>query len=98
MADKKSGPKRTGKNKTGPGDALEAIEGGGGDAAKSGQAVEYTTLRVFAEDGEDLSELADKSNKTIAVIYRELLRPLVKKVLIERIKQRLLQLENPEGE
>lgn len=43
---------------------------------------EYTTFRLFVQDGENLSELATKRGLTIAKLYHELFGEQVKKLLI----------------
>lgn len=65
-----------------------------GSAKKGGEGKpEYTTFRIFAKDGENLSELADKRNTTIAKLYHELFAETVRKLLIEMTEQRLKDLK-----
>lgn len=65
-----------------------------GSAAATEGKPEYTTFRIFAADGENLSDLADKRNTTIAKLYHELFSEAVRKLLIEETKQRLKNLES----
>ena len=58
-----------------------------------GPKPDYTTFRIFAEDGEDLSDLADLEGKTIAELYRELCAPLIRKRRIQRMEERLKRLK-----
>ncbi|HVL13570.1 MAG TPA: hypothetical protein VM529_13465 [Gemmata sp.] len=53
----------------------------------------FTTFRLYAEDGEDLSELADKLNKSIADVYREKFSRLIREELAEVTRKRLRELE-----
>lgn len=64
-----------------------------GGAAPGDKKPRYTTLRLYAEDGEDLSNLADLQNKTIADFYRETFGKRVRDMLIEETKKRLKKLE-----
>ena len=54
---------------------------------------QFTTFRLYAEDGEDLSELADKLNKSIADVYREKFSKLIREELAEVTRKRLRELE-----
>ena len=54
---------------------------------------DYTTFRVFADDGEDLSDLADMEGKTIAQLYRELCAPLIRKRRIQKTEEKLARLK-----
>ena len=67
----------------------------GKDASVVGEKAktEYTTFRIHAADGENLSELASLEGTTIAELYRELCAPLVRKRLIAKAKERLEKLE-----
>lgn len=60
----------------------------------TGKKPEYTTFRIFVKDGEDLSELADKRNKTIAELYHELFSKQVIELLLAETKKRTKDLEN----
>jgi len=54
----------------------------------------YTTFRLHAADGEDLSELADKKNMSIANLYRELgFAEQVRKLLVIENERRLQELK-----
>jgi hypothetical protein len=54
----------------------------------------YTTFRLYATDGEDLSEYADKVGKSIAETYRELGFPeVVRQKLIKLAEARLQDLK-----
>jgi hypothetical protein len=67
------------------------------DEAKRTQATakpEYTTFRIYVKDGEDISELADKRNKTIAQLYHELFAKQVIELLLAETKKRTKDLEN----
>lgn len=55
---------------------------------------EYTTFRIYVKDGEDISELADKRNKTIAALYHELFSKQVIELLLAETKKRTKDLEN----
>jgi hypothetical protein len=54
---------------------------------------QYTTLRIYADDGERLSDLAGKRNVTIAELYRELVGKRVTDLLIEATREQLKRLE-----
>lgn len=55
--------------------------------------VEFTTFRLFAEDGEALSDLASLERKTIAEIYRELCAPIIHKRLMAKTEEKLKRLK-----
>ena len=52
----------------------------------------FTTFRVYEEDGENLSDLAGLLNQTAADVYREHCAPIIRKLLQERLKERLKRL------
>ena len=54
---------------------------------------EYTTFRLYAEDGEDLSDLAAMEGKTISELYREVCAPLIRKRRIQRTEEKLRRLK-----
>lgn len=54
---------------------------------------DYTTFRLFAKDGEDLSELADKRKTTIAKLFHELFSAEVRRLLLDEAKRRVRELE-----
>lgn len=54
---------------------------------------QYTTLRFFQEDGEDISDLADMEGKTIAQLYRELCAPVIRQRRIALMEERLKRLK-----
>lgn len=56
---------------------------------------EFTTFRIYAEDGEDLSDLAQMEGKTISDLYRELCAPLIRKRRITRTEEKLKRLKEP---
>lgn len=58
--------------------------------------VEYTTFRLFAEDGEALSDLASLERKTIAELFRELCAPLIRKRLTQKTEEKLKRLKREE--
>ena len=58
---------------------------------------EYTTFRIFVKDGEDLSELANKKNTTIAKLYHELFAVTVTELLLKEAKKRVQELEGRKG-
>lgn len=60
--------------------------------AKDGKP-EYTTFRLFVKDGEDLSELADKRNTTIAKLFHDLFSEEVRRLLLDEAKRRVRELE-----
>lgn len=65
------------------------------DETKRTQAKpEYTTFRIYAKDGEDLSELADKRDKKISDLYHELFSKQVIELLLAETKKRTKDLEN----
>lgn len=64
-----------------------------GKKTKGDPDVEYTTFRVYADDGEDISDLADMEKKTIAELYRELCAPLIRKRRIQRTEEKLKRLK-----
>ena len=76
-----------------PGDVMGVLMAEKRAAGGKKPDVEYTTLRFYAQDGEELSELASAEKKTIAEVYRELLAPLVKKRLIQRTEERLRKMK-----
>jgi len=55
---------------------------------------EYTTFRVFADDGEDISDLARLSGKTIAELYREVCAPLIRARRLKELEEQLKRLKN----
>jgi len=55
--------------------------------------LDYTTFRIYAKDGENLSELADKRNQNIADCYRELFAETVREMLEKLVRLRLQGLE-----
>lgn len=55
---------------------------------------EYTTFRLYVEDGENLSELADKRGLSVAKLYRQMFAEIVRRELIEEAKKRLKDLES----
>ncbi len=65
-----------------------------GSKEPAGKKPEFTTFRVFAADGEDLSELADKRNTSVAKLYRELFAETVRQLLLKEARQRLQELES----
>jgi hypothetical protein len=65
-----------------------------GAAGQAGGKPDYTTFRIFAKDGEDLSELADKRKVTIAQLYHELFSEEVRRLLLDEAKKRVRELEN----
>lgn len=56
---------------------------------------EYTTFRIYADDGEDLSDLASMEDKTISELYREVCAPLIRKRRIQRTEEKLNRLKEP---
>lgn len=54
--------------------------------------VGFTTFRIYEADGEDLSDLAKLENKTAADVFRDLCAPLIRKLLKERMEERLKKL------
>jgi hypothetical protein len=54
---------------------------------------DYTTFRVFADDGEDISDLARLMGKTIAEVYRELCAPLIRGRRVKLLREQLSSLE-----
>lgn len=63
-------------------------------AKGSDKKPEYTTFRLFVEDGENLSELADKRGLSVAKLYRQMFAEIVRRELIEEAKKRLKDLES----
>ena len=64
---------------------------------KSGRAEElevplYSTFRIYAQDGEDLSELASKTGVTIAEIFRSECAPAIRARLLQKMEERLRDL------
>jgi hypothetical protein len=59
-------------------------------------AADYTTFRVYATDGEDLSDLAAMEGKTIADLYRELIAPIIRKRRIQKTEEKLRRLKKEE--
>lgn len=55
--------------------------------------VEYTTFRVFADDGEDLSDLARLMGLTIAELYHEVCAPLIRAKRVKELEEQLKQLK-----
>ena len=54
----------------------------------------YTTFRLYATDGEDLSELADRRNLSIANLFRELgFAEKVRELLLIESERRLRELK-----
>ena len=62
---------------------------------ESGKAADggWTTFRLYAEDGEALSDLAKEEKVTIADLYRELLAPIIKERLIRRTEEKLKKMK-----
>lgn len=56
--------------------------------------LEYTTFRILAGDGEDLSELANKRGTSIAKLYHELFSASVRELLIAETETRLRRLRD----
>jgi hypothetical protein len=63
---------------------------------KRGTDPEYTTFRIYAEDGEDISDLAQMEGKTISDLYRELCAPLIRKRRIQKTEEKLRRLKQAE--
>jgi hypothetical protein len=57
---------------------------------------EWTTMRIYGEDGEELSELAKAERKTIAEIFRLYLKPVIRERLIPLADARLRRLKGEE--
>jgi hypothetical protein len=56
---------------------------------------QYTTFRLYATDGEDLSELADKRGVSIAKLFRDMgFAETVRKELVKEAEQRLQDLKS----
>lgn len=63
-----------------------------GSAAKPAE-VEYTTFRVYANDGEDLSDLARLMGMTIAELYRDVCAPMIRARRVKALEEQLKQLK-----
>ncbi len=59
--------------------------------------VETTTVRVFKDDGVDLSDLAQLTGQPIADAYREHCAPFIRAKLIELAEARLERLRSTEA-
>ncbi len=68
-------------------------EGAASPAPPTKKKIEYTTLRLYADDGEDLSDLADMEEKTIAEMYRLLCAALVRERRIKKTEEKLNRLK-----
>jgi hypothetical protein len=69
---------------------------GSGRKPKSGDAeLKYSTFRLYADDAEDLSDLAGMEGKTVADLYRELCAPLIRRRRIQRTEEKLKRLKEP---
>lgn len=54
----------------------------------------YTTFRLYADDGEDLSDLARLCGLTIAELYREVCAPLVRARRVKELEDQLKKLKH----
>lgn len=54
---------------------------------------DYTTFRVYADDGEDISDLARLLGETIADVYRELCAPMIRARRVKLLEEQLKQLK-----
>ncbi len=63
------------------------------DAPPPGDGTEWTTFRIFAQDGDELGDLAKEARLTIAEMYHQLLAPIVKEQLIVKMREKLRKLE-----
>ncbi len=64
-------------------------------AGEKGEKPQFTTFRLHQTDGEDLSEYADKCNKSVADVYRELGFPeVVRQKLLKLAEARLQELKS----
>jgi hypothetical protein len=50
---------------------------------------EFTTVRIFEEDGSELSELSSMDGVMIAKAYETHVRPVIRKLLKEKYQERL---------
>lgn len=66
-----------------------------GKAKQPGTRPGYTTFRIYEKDGEDLSELASLTGRTISEVYRERCAPIIRKLVIEETERRLKELKGP---
>jgi hypothetical protein len=55
---------------------------------------EYTTFRIYAGDGEDLSDLARLCGLTIAELYREVCAPLIRARRVKELEDQLKKLKH----
>lgn len=81
--------------------SVNGTGGGGGrkkkPAAKAAGSTEWTTFRIHAQDGADLSDLADARGVTIAALYHELFSETVRGLLREALQTRLSGLGKPKA-
>lgn len=55
-------------------------------------ATDFTTVRILNVDGEDLSDFAKLLGQTASEVYHEHLAPIIRKLLREKIQERLKRL------
>lgn len=67
-------------------------DNGSGKKGKGLEVSEYSTFRIFAQDGEDLSELASKLGITIAELFRQECAPIIRGKLLQKMEERLRDL------
>ncbi len=54
---------------------------------------DFTTLRIYQNDGDDISDLAALLGLTAADAYQQHVAPVVKKLLKERLQERLKKMQ-----
>ena len=63
-------------------------------AKKPENKPKFTSFRLFVQDAEDLSELADKRGMSVAQLYRAMFSEIVRKELVAESEKRLRELKD----